>query len=393
MTQPQRVPNAASASDMRLAEFIRQNLEPIVAEWIIFAGTRTPASENMTKLALKDHIVEILKFVADDLDTPQSMKEQVAKSKGQGPDETPFLRSAAEIHATLRLSDGFDIDQMVSEYRALRASVVKQWMARNQAPAATDIDDLTRFNEAIDQAMSESVTEYTKNINHSRDLFLGILGHDLRNPIGAASMAAQIILRLNILDPKEASLVSNIVTATDRATHILNDLLEVTRSSFGTEIPVVYELFDMEKLAHEIKDEMQTLTTSHILELVSNGNTEGKWDRARIGQVLSNLIGNAIQYSLPNSIVRISIAGVGEDVLITIHNLGGFITAEKIGTIFDSLTRGTNDGKESQQTTNLGLGLFIAKKIITAHGGKILVVSDPELGTTFTVSLPKSQKK
>jgi hypothetical protein len=119
-------------TDIRLADFIRQNIEPIVAEWISFARTRTPAGDNMTALALQDHVVEILQFIADDIETVQSETQQVAKSRGLGPDDSPFTQTAAEIHATLRLADGFNIDQMVSEYRALRASVVKQWVARNR---------------------------------------------------------------------------------------------------------------------------------------------------------------------------------------------------------------------------------------------------------------------
>jgi signal transduction histidine kinase len=140
----------------------------------------------MSKLALEDHIVDILKFIADDLECAQT-KEQVDKSHGLGQGDGPFRQSTAEIHAPLRLADGFDIDQMVSEYRALRASVVKQWVAHQYSLASTDVEDLTRFNEAIDQAVTESVAHYTKTINNSRNLFLGILGHDLRNPIGAAS--------------------------------------------------------------------------------------------------------------------------------------------------------------------------------------------------------------
>jgi hypothetical protein len=148
-------PTTTSTEPLRLADFIRLNTEPIVEEWINFARTRTPASECMTKLALRDHIEEILNFVADDLESPQTKQEQVEKSHGLGPDDSPFAQSAAEIHAALRFTDGFDIDQMVSEYRALRASVVKQWTAHNQVLPATDLEDLTRFIEAIDQAISE----------------------------------------------------------------------------------------------------------------------------------------------------------------------------------------------------------------------------------------------
>lgn len=153
---------------VRLADFIRANIEPIVEEWVKFALTRTPASESMTHLALRDHIVELLAFIADDIESTQTHNEQVEKSQGLGSAEGEFTRSAAEIHAALRLADGFNIDQMVSEYRALRASVVKQWTGANPALSTTDLDDMTRFNEAIDQAMTESVAEYTKMINQSR---------------------------------------------------------------------------------------------------------------------------------------------------------------------------------------------------------------------------------
>jgi hypothetical protein len=117
-------------AERRLADFIRQNEAAIVNEWAQFARTLTPASDTMSKLALEDHIVDILKFVANDLESPQTPRQQFDKSRG--PQDGQFSNTAAEIHAALRLADGFDIDQMVSEYRALRASVVKQWVATHQ---------------------------------------------------------------------------------------------------------------------------------------------------------------------------------------------------------------------------------------------------------------------
>lgn len=105
---------------MKLAKFIRQNEDGIIKEWIDFARTRSPASDGMSKLALQDHIVDILKRFAVDLDSTQTATEQFDKSRGLDDKDEPFRQSAAEIHAALRLADGFDIEQMVSEYRALR---------------------------------------------------------------------------------------------------------------------------------------------------------------------------------------------------------------------------------------------------------------------------------
>jgi hypothetical protein len=108
-----------TAPELRLADFIRQEKEAVIEEWVTFAKTRVPPGENMTQLALRDHIVELLDFIADDLESSQSDEEQANKSKGDGPLRGALPLSAAELHAMLRLNHGFNINQMVSEYRAL----------------------------------------------------------------------------------------------------------------------------------------------------------------------------------------------------------------------------------------------------------------------------------
>lgn len=390
---PRIPPPAGSTEHLRLADFIRLNVEPIVVEWINFARTRTPASDGMTKLALRDHIEEILTFVADDLEAFQTKQEQIAKAHGLGPDDSPFAQSAAEVHAALRLIDGFDIEQMVSEYRALRASVVKQWIAHNQVLLATDLEDLTRFNEAIDQAMAESVAHYTKSINNSRNLFLGVLGHDLRNPIGAATMAARFLVQRGGADPKLTLVASQIVATTERATQILNDVLDVTLAAFGTEIPVVKALMDMGQLGIQLVEEMRTVSNGRAIEISIVGETEGEWDKARMGQVLCNLIDNALQYSSEHSAVRVNVDGQENDILISVHNDGDPIPSSKIKVIFDSFTRGQHGDAAPGRAANLGIGLYITKRIVLAHQGEISVTSVVDAGTTFIVRLPKHQQR
>jgi signal transduction histidine kinase len=387
-TPPANSANEA-ADQIRLAAFIRHNIEPITGEWIAFAQTRTPASEGMTKLALRDHIEEILNFIADDLESPQTKGEQVAKSHGLGPN-SQVDRSAAEVHAALRLSDGFDIDQMVSEYRALRASVVKQWTSRQRQLAPTDLDDLTRFNEAIDQAMAESVAHYTRSIEHSRNLFLGVLGHDLRNPIGAASMTAQMMLKRGDLSEKQTTLASQVVSTTKRAIEIVNALLDITRSAFGNEIPIVKAPMDMGELARALVGEMRAISHGRAIDLEVIGDTKGHWDEARIGQVFSNLIGNALQHSTGGSPVQVAVASQGPTVLVTVRNGGDPIPPEKLRKIFDDADPGHSSGPEAAASTHLGLGLFIARKIAEAHGGSVGVASSDEAGTIFSVVLPRS---
>lgn len=374
----------------RLADFIRQNHAPIVKEWTEFARTLSPASDQMSKLALEDHIVDLLGFVADDLETVQTAREQFDKSRGDGPLDSAFSQSAAELHAALRLADGFDIDQMVSEYRALRASVVKQWVAHHRSLAETDIEDLTRFNEAIDQAVTESVAHYTKMINDSRNLFLGVLGHDLRNPLGAVSMGAQWMEKSGTTDAKQARVISEIRMAADRATQILNDLLDLTRSSFGTQIPVTKTRIDIAALCQEIADEFRAVNADRRFEVTHEGDPLVSCDPGRLGQVLSNLMGNAIQYGDVTTPITVTVAGNDPDALtINVHNLGSPISPEAQKSIFQSWTRGQDVGNLSGHSTHLGLGLYIAKLIVEAHGGEIAVTSNEQTGTCFSIRLPR----
>ena len=382
------IPNERPGHGRRLAEFIRQNEAAIVKEWIEFARTISPASDKMTKLALQDHVVDILGFVADDLESAQTPRERFDKSRGDGPSENAFSESAAEIHAALRLADGFDIDQMVSEYRALRASVVKQWVAHHQGLASTDVEDLTRFNEAIDQAVTESVAHYTKTINNSRNLFLGVLGHDLRNPIGAVAMGAQWMERSGIENPKQAKVVSEIRAAAGRATQILADLLDLTRSSFGTKIPVTKNKINIVTLCQEIVDELLAINAERSFEVTHDGDPTVSCDPARLGQVLSNLMGNAVHYGDASQPITISVVGNDpEMVKIAVHNFGVPISSETQKSMFQPWMRGLDTAPENG--THLGLGLHISKLIVEAHGGEISVTSNEETGTTFSLQLPR----
>ncbi len=120
---------------MRLSAFIRENSKEIIAEWENFARSLVPAAEGMSPLSLRNHISYILAFIADDIDTVQTDSEQIDKSRGNKPKAA--MDSVAEIHAALRQAGGFNLDQMVSEYRALRASVIKLWGARLRNQLAT----------------------------------------------------------------------------------------------------------------------------------------------------------------------------------------------------------------------------------------------------------------
>jgi signal transduction histidine kinase len=373
---------------MRLSSFIREHPGPIIAEWETFAGTLAPASEASSPLSLRNHIQYILQFIADDIDSPQTGDEQVSKSHGGK--AKPSRDSVAEVHAALRQAGGFNMDQMVSEYRALRASVVKLWGAQATKTTEQDITDLTRFNEAIDQELTESISYYSSKVEHSRNLFLGILGHDLRNPIGAMTMAAELIGRIGSLSERQKMLVSQISLSATRATEMLDQLLDVTRVRLGSGLRVIREQMDMSFVARQLVDEMRAAHPERTFTVDSSGDTEGKWDRPRIGQVFSNLLGNAVQYGFRDLPIGVSIKGEAANVTVSVHNDGVPIPSSAIAGIFEALVR-SDEGENAQlQSNNLGLGLYITKEIVSAHGGTIEVTSSEKFGTIFTASFPRA---
>ena len=378
---------------MPLAAFIQENTPEIIKEWESFARSLIPSSDDMTPLALRNHIKEILEFIISDMASPQSGKEQIQKSHGEGAQRDKVNPSAAETHAALRLAGGFNMDQMVSEYRALRASVIKLWSVNQKEVTITDIQDLTRFNETIDQSLTESISHYAKKLSASKDMFLGILTHDLRNPLSTILMSAQLMPKIGTLNEKQSGLVEQIVDSSARIDEIVSHLLDITRARFGSGLPVLRSPMDMAFVGQQLVDEARIAHPERKFALDISGETEGEWDKARIGQVFSNLIGNAVQYSFKDTPISITIKGGSAEVVLSIHNEGPPIPSDKIARIFDSLVRVTAEDKEHNkgQTTNLGLGLFITKEIVAAHGGVLDVTSSKKGGTTFIAHFPFNQ--
>ena len=374
---------------MRLADFIRDNPAPIVLEWENFAKNFVPAAGAMSPLALRDHITQILAFIVHDIEAAQSGPEQLLKS--QGKKKHGKSPSAAEAHASLRHDGGFNLDQMVSEYRALRASIIKNWEASRPVFCEQDIRDLTRFHEAVDQVMTESIHNYSKKLETSRNLFLDILSHDLRNPLGAISNSAQLTVRLGGISERQAMLQSQIGDSADRALDIVATLLDLTRTRLGTGFPIIREVCDLRFVCRQLVNEMKTLHPGREFRLEMSGDLAGSWDKARLGQVLSNLLGNAVQYGFYDSPISISVEGLPQEVVLSVHNEGSPINTRILATLFDALTRGESGkpGKDAPIPVNLGLGLYISKGIVVAHGGKIDVTSTERDGTTFTVRLPR----
>jgi signal transduction histidine kinase len=376
---------------LRLADFIVANREPIMVEWEAFARTCAPASGSMNIAALRDHASEMLTVIARDLRTPQDRQEQAEKSKGNAPAPGSDEQTAAEKHGAGRAESGFTTDQMVSEYRALRASVIRLWTKAQGEIVPADLEDLTRFNEAIDQALAESITRYTQDLDQSKELFLAILGHDLRNPLDAIRMSSSFMLETQELKEPHLTLISRIASSATRMNHLVGDLLDFTRSRLGGGIPIVRADMNMGKAVHDVVDEIKAAHPRRTIQVDARGTLQGEWDCARMTQVLANLIRNALEHGSERSVVAINVQGADEEVTIAVHNRGPAIPAEQLNGIFNPMKsrEATGSSAGGGPSGNLGLGLYIAERIVNAHRGRIDVESSEELGTTFTIHLPR----
>jgi PAS domain S-box-containing protein len=222
------------------------------------------------------------------------------------------------------------------------------------------------------------------HLEEARERFIGILGHDLRNPVAAILLSAQVLEALPAPYGRAAKLI---VGSARRMEAMIRDLLDFARGRLGGGIPITPASCDLRVLCGQVVDEMKQAYPARVVSFVGLGDLRGEWDPARVQQVLSNLIGNAIKHGVDPTLV----AGYEEedDVVTTVYNPGPAIPAAAIPTLFEPFKMARGDDRESPGQEGLGLGLYIVSEIVHAHGGTIAVTSVEGSGTTFTVRWPR----
>jgi signal transduction histidine kinase len=371
---------------MRLADFILRDMETILARWEAFAATLLPAAGNLESLALRDHAQQILQAVAKDLSTSQTREAQAEKSMGRAPKLTDAAETAAQTHALLRARGGFNINQMAGEYRALRASVLRLWMD-DCHPEAPHLDDIIRFNEAIDQAIAESVRFFSAHVEQARNLLLGMLGHDMRSPLQAIQMTAEFLAALNAGE-KVSGAAFRLIHSGARMQALLDDMLDFNRTNLGLGINIVPIQVDLASLFADELNQVRAAHPDRHIDMEVVGAAQGVWDGGRLQQLLGNLMLNAIKYGAPDAPVRVLLAGEEAELRFEVKNSGPAIEQMALKQIFEPLKRGPNHGSGHDADSSLGLGLYIAREIAKAHGGDIEARSD-ETETVFAVRLPR----
>lgn len=381
---------SAATARPRLADFIRDHAEQILSEWESFArGMRI--AESMDIGTLRDHAKAMLAVIATDLETPQTVREETAKAQGQADSGPAGEDTAAQEHGAGRAGSGFSVEQMVAEFRALRASVIRLWMEGSEQVCAADLEDMTRFNEAIDQSIAESIVRYNADISQSKERFLAILGHDLKNPIGAIMNATQFMVDIGQergdLPEPYFGLVTRAGNISRRMNKMVDDLLDFARTSFGDAIPIARAAMDAGTMIRGVQAEVSVMYPTSTIEMDVDGDLRGNWDPERLTQALTNLVGNAVQHGYSDSTICITARGLQTEVVISVVNRGPVIPREMMNQLFKAMKKSGHNRRADDQ--HLGLGLYIVDKIIDAHGGWIGVESTEATGTVFTIHLPR----
>jgi signal transduction histidine kinase len=370
---------------MPLSTFILEHIEEILTDWESFAQTLLPAGKTLNKPALRDDAENLLRAISLDMETAQNPTQQAMKSKGG----RRSLESMTPLrHAHDRYAIGFDLDQLVAEYRALRASVTRLWTREIGQADYVALEELTRFNEAIDEALADSVARYGAIVERAKTMFLAILGHDLRTPLSAVLAAANSLLLAEDEGNRTVKTAALILRSGARMSQLVSDLIDFTRTRLGDGLPLVRRPMDLGVAAQEVTEETQAAYPEHTMRLARSGDLRGSWDETRMKQALTNLIENAAQHVTPKTPVTVSASGDGEQVVLTVHNHGTPIPETERARIFEPLVQ-VAETSSPVITTHMGLGLYIVRQIVQAHGGTVDLESTETAGTAFTIKLPR----
>jgi signal transduction histidine kinase len=236
--------------------------------------------------------------------------------------------------------------------------------------------------------LAESTARFTQDLNHSKEMFLAMLGHDLRTPLGAIIGWAHILVQAKDLPDALLNKASQILNSGQRMNALVGDILDFTRSRLGGGIPIVRAEVDIARVCRQSVGEIAALYPQRVVNFEATGDVRGQWDSARTSQAFVNVLNNAIQHGSDSTPVNVEVRGSADEVSIAVQNLGPVIASQDLDRIFDPMHRIEGDRPVAPRS-NLGLGLYITDRIVAAHGGTIDVSSSEAKGTTFVIHLPK----
>jgi len=343
----------------------RQRADKVVQTTLDDADSEGRADDGLEASAQRARtIVEHERSKADAV-----LEYERADQRRVGADFLAIEREATDTDLT---GERTHADTMVGDQREANAQMVR---------ATIRAQDLAIEADAAKQRAEASEREL-RAVAEFRELFIGIVGHDLRNPLGAIDIFATTLLRRGKLDAPDAELAARIIRSSQRIFRMITELLDLTHARLGDGLPIDPRLIDLRELCRNVVDGFDA-----PIELEVEGDVTGTWDPDRLAQLFSNLVRNAIEHAAPGTAVIFRAHADAADVVVEISNRGDPIPADVLPLIFEPFIRAKR--RERSATGNLGLGLYIAKQIVLSHGGT-LDARSADGTTSFVTRLPRS---
>ena len=253
------------------------------------------------------------------------------------------------------------------------------------AKVTRDLTERRKTEENLRTLAAErAVLAEKARIQEFQERFLAILGHDLRNPLASIDTGAGI-LRQRATDPVSIRILDRMRSSAGRMSRMIGQIMDLTRTRLAGGLQLRREAGDLRDTIARIVDELRIAHPAREVS-VDCPPLPGRWDRDRMEQVFSNLIGNAIHYGDQHRPVIVTGRVAAQAVVVEVHNEGPPIPEEIQPTLFNAFRRGERESRSSR-TSGLGLGLYISQEVVRAHGGVIELRSTPAEGTTFRVTL------
>jgi signal transduction histidine kinase len=376
-----------------LAERLERDQQVIIDRWLRRLHARDPDKPPLPTPELVDSLPEFLAELAAAL-RRGAVDDEAGEAGGDAPSSAATV---AREHGTQRYRHGFDIRAIVDEY-ALLLDVLFETIAESMQcidarnsrvlvhavsqGIAAAVDQFSAEREADAKAAEQALLQARE---YERQL-IGVVSHDLRNPLSIIVHCAELIRRTEHLATPVCRQLERLRNNADRAMRLIGDLLDFTLERNQGRIPVKPAAADMRRLLRQVIDEAMLTHPDRTIERSGpDVRMVGCWDPDRISQVLTNLLDNALKFSPRDSVVRVESGMTDAQVVVTVHNWGDPIPPARLGSVFEPFQRADPD---ANARVSLGLGLHISRQIALAHGGDLTVESSPGKGARFRVELP-----
>lgn len=370
----------------KLSVVLAEHRAGILEAWMrrVLDDPAVPEAHRLPVPALRDHIPRLLDELIAALERERPIRDEEAAGYRFGKTIIPVE------HARQRVGAGYTLASALRELSHFR-SVLLEFALGELQDGPVDTAGVRLMHAALDECMAFSAAEMEREAHGAlalerelRERFIAVLAHDLRSPLSNVIMATELLLRQRLPEEQVRSL-ERILRGGQRIGRMVGDLLDFAEVRSG-QIGLRRSRANLRELCGDIVENLQAAHPNRQIVFESQGDGAGEWDPNRLAQILSNLVGNALDYGPADVPVTLALHEEGADAVLEVHNAGPAIPAEDLPHLFEPFRRGSAG---AQPKGGLGLGLYISSEIAKAHGGAIEVRSRDAEGTSFRVRLPR----